>query len=607
NTSDVGWDWILVDTQIPSGSITLLDSRVNGLGQTIVGDNSVKLRFNFNDVLKNSYASGVEKVLFSLNNAAATDIIGANTTSGGTAKTFDYDLGSFSLSNGVKNFVTVNFVDYAGNQKTVTTAFTVVAGGLVATASSAVTINNGDTYTNTINVKLSLKSTNAVSMNISNSAAPGGWINYVEHNNSYAWTLTTGDGLKTVYVKYRDALGNEVTVTDDIYLDTTAPAGTLEINGGEALTKNPVLRLTLSASDAGSGLASVNISETNLLSASWQSCEADFEYTLNDQTRNQEKTIYVWLKDQAGNISAAVTRSIYLTDVGGSGGEVKINNDMPYTNTRNVTLAFSEIHAEAYDMQISDDAAARWVSVNTALDWTLSSGDGTKIISVEYRNMAGNVTWNGDSGTIILDTTAPAGTLEINGGGTTTDTKVLRLKLTGPDDAVSMNINETDAWLNWQSYLAQSDYTLLDTATGNKTIYVWLKDRAGNISATISAGIILTDAAGSTVPDAAAPAADAPIGKKIYSYPNPAQPRKEDVTIVYGTDKDGTVNIYLYNLLGEKIWSASGYAKAGEKNKVIWNGRDAYGAEVGNGVYILLLANEQKKVLARGRLTVLDD
>ncbi|MDR1324292.1 MAG: hypothetical protein LBK68_07650, partial [Candidatus Margulisbacteria bacterium] len=158
------------------------------------------------------------------------------------------------------------------------------------------------------------------------------------------------------------------------------------------------------------------------------------------------------------------------------------------------------------------------------------------------------------------------------------------------------------------TYAGSYTYPLQNTATGNKTVYVWVRDKAGNISATISASIILdSTASGSATPEVVVPAASVPLGKKIYSYPNPAQPRKEDVKIAYSADKDGVVNIYLYNILGEKIWSASGYARVGEKSEVVWSGRDAYGSEAGNGVYILLLTDERKKVLARGRLTILDD
>ena len=42
---------------------------------------------------------------------------------------------------------------------------------------------------------------------------------------SKSWTLTSGDGTKTVYVQYQDAAGNWSTAaTDTIVLDTTAPS-----------------------------------------------------------------------------------------------------------------------------------------------------------------------------------------------------------------------------------------------------------------------------------------------------------------------------------------------------------------------------------------------
>jgi hypothetical protein len=306
-----------------------------------------------------------------------------------------------------------------------------------------------------------------------------------------------------------------------------------------------------------------------------------------------------------------ITNSIVLTDSGGSGGKILINGDAAYTNNKSVTLVVSEIHALAQDMRVwnSGETAGIWVSKNVAPGaWTLTDTDGLKTVNIEFRNAHGNVTWSGTADSIILDTDAPSGTLEINGGETTTDNAILKLALTASSDTVSMNINETDAWSIWQNYSTQSSYALLDAATGNKTIYLWLKDEAGNISATISASLILDGStSGGATPDVAVPAAVVPVGKKIYSYPNPAQPRKEDITIAYSADKDGVVNIYLYNILGEKIWSASGYARVGAKNEVVWNGHDAYGSEAGNGVYILLLTDERKKVLARGRLTILDD
>ena len=49
-------------------------------------------------------------------------------------------------------------------------------------------------------------------------------------------TLPTGDGTKTVSAQYRDAAGNVATLTDTIVLNSTAPAGTMSVDGGASYT-----------------------------------------------------------------------------------------------------------------------------------------------------------------------------------------------------------------------------------------------------------------------------------------------------------------------------------------------------------------------------------
>ncbi|MCX7004207.1 MAG: hypothetical protein NTV22_13180 [bacterium] len=73
----------------------------------------------------------------------------------------------------------------------------------------------------------------AMQMMLANDAGFGGgaWESYA---TSKAWTLAAGDGIRTVYVKFRDALLNEsAAVSDSIILDTTPPSGaSVGINGG---------------------------------------------------------------------------------------------------------------------------------------------------------------------------------------------------------------------------------------------------------------------------------------------------------------------------------------------------------------------------------------
>ena len=55
------------------------------------------------------------------------------------------------------------------------------------------------------------------------------WSGWRAYATSASWTLTTGDGSKTVYARFRDGVGNVSTnVTDTITLDTVAPTGSVE-------------------------------------------------------------------------------------------------------------------------------------------------------------------------------------------------------------------------------------------------------------------------------------------------------------------------------------------------------------------------------------------
>ena len=91
--------------------------------------------------------------------------------------------------------------------------------GLVAVAGNSA-------YTNTATVRLSHVATDpsgVVQMCISNEPACTSWRPYAPTS---VWTLTAGDGPKTVYARFRDGAGNvnAVPFTAAIVLDTVAPA-----------------------------------------------------------------------------------------------------------------------------------------------------------------------------------------------------------------------------------------------------------------------------------------------------------------------------------------------------------------------------------------------
>jgi len=90
-----------------------------------------------------------------------------------------------------------------------------------AVTNMSISINSGAATANNPAVTLTIGATNAAKMVISNSSDFSGatWETYAV---SKAWTLTSGDGTKTVYIKFQDSAGIAAAVISDaIALDTS--------------------------------------------------------------------------------------------------------------------------------------------------------------------------------------------------------------------------------------------------------------------------------------------------------------------------------------------------------------------------------------------------
>jgi hypothetical protein len=98
-----------------------------------------------------------------------------------------------------------------------------------AAPSGSVVVDGGATATDTSAVTLALAasdpadfSTGLASMRFSNDGT--NWSAFQPYATSAAWTLSAGDGTKTVFVQYADGVGNlSNPASDTIVLDTTAP------------------------------------------------------------------------------------------------------------------------------------------------------------------------------------------------------------------------------------------------------------------------------------------------------------------------------------------------------------------------------------------------
>ncbi|HAM51055.1 MAG TPA: hypothetical protein DCP92_10340 [Nitrospiraceae bacterium] len=122
----------------------------------------------------------------------------------------------------------------------------------------SITINGGAVYTKSTTVTLTMTASDAsppIQMCISNTTACTSWTALA---TTKSWTLTFGDGTKTVNAWFRDVWGNTTATpySASIILDTTAPTnGTVTAtpgNGQVALSWNGF-------NDAGSGIGSYKV------------------------------------------------------------------------------------------------------------------------------------------------------------------------------------------------------------------------------------------------------------------------------------------------------------------------------------------------------------
>jgi len=256
-----------------------------------------------------------------------------------------------------------------------------------------ITINSGATFTNSTSVTLTLSCTDSQSctqMRFSNEdfveSAPEAYA------TTKAWTLTAGEGIKTVYVKFKDMAGNWSTrYSDMIFFEMTPPTTTASPPGGVYGTPQTV---TLTCSDgSGSG------------------CDKIY-YTTDGTTPTTSSPVYTspinipvtttlkfFAKDWAGNSEAVKSEGYTIEGGGCSNPPVKIGST-PYTSLQ-----------AAYNAAVNGDVIKcrnvtfiENLTVNRNITVTLEGG-----YNCEYTTNGGGVTTIKGS----LTTTVGGGTITV--------------------------------------------------------------------------------------------------------------------------------------------------------------------------------------------------
>ncbi len=138
------------------------------------------------------------------------------------------------------------------------------------------------------------------------------WSNF---SASRSWELTSGDGVKTVYARFRDAEGNEVaeSVSDEIVLDTKAEILSItEDSQGATLSAGDVIEFSMSTGET-EGTASVeinNVANITLLESGGGVYSGT--YTIPGGIDVIDATITGSFTDAAGNRASELTLTSFV-------------------------------------------------------------------------------------------------------------------------------------------------------------------------------------------------------------------------------------------------------------------------------------------------------
>lgn len=346
--------------------------------------------------------------------------------------------------------------------------------------SGSIIINNGDAYTTSLSVRLTLTATDDTSgiyqARYSNDNI---WDTepWEEFSTTKDWTLQSGDGARTVYYQIKDNAGLiSEAYSDTIILDIAPPTGSIIINGDATYTTTTTVTLTLSATDSTSGISKMRFSNDNITYTEWQAYTTSNPWTL--QNGDGEKTVYVQFQDKAGLTSTYI--DIIVLDTTQPTGSITIAEDATYTNSTSVTLKLSahDVTSGVAQMRFSNDNTtwSDWETYNTFKSWILLTGDGTKGVTVQYRDNAGLTSFYSDL--IILDTTKP--TANAGAGKTVTEDTLVTF-----DGSASTDENGITSYI-WTftdatpQTLSGKNPTYTFATLGEYTVTLKVTDPAGN-------------------------------------------------------------------------------------------------------------------------------
>ena len=399
--------------------------------------------------------------------------------------------------------VYAKFKDYAGNESKI--AKSAIILDLTPPVSGSIQINDGAKYTNHKKFKLTLQCQDAAMVRIVSRGVGKNFQFSPDASGTMVipWTTDSIQGLKSVKAYFMDLAKNTTKVPAEatiIYKTTPPEPAIVSIDLGQKYTRHVsgVVSIKLSARESPQNLRMIISNDPDFKDAKVRPFTASIpSWQLNNEN-DGFKSVYVRLIDQADNYSAAAKGEIFLDRTAPVINTFEINGKDSWSISLKVTLDCDV--DDAYEAQFSNNPNTlrniRWEKYNEQrTDWSILPGDGEKIVYARFRDEAGNVS-EVVTANVLLDMTPPKGRLIVNGGDRVTNNSqgLVKLEIEHDEDVVGMQITNvpdfTEAKLlplektieNWQ---------VAGEEDGPKTIFLRLRDKAGNYSKIYSSGIVV--------------------------------------------------------------------------------------------------------------------
>jgi hypothetical protein len=356
--------------------------------------------------------SGVSTTQASNDNSTYTSVTGASPT------------WTLSSPNGTKT-VWYRVTDAAGNAATVSDTIVLDTVDPVAT----IAINSGAATTSSTTVTLNVTASDATS-GVATTHASNDNVTYTSvSGTSPTWTLTNGDGTKTVWYRVVDVAGRSTTVSDTIVLntDTTPPdppgAPDLDASSDSGMSSTDNITQVISPTFTGTAEANSFVkvySGTELKGSTTANGSGAWAVTtsaLNSGTH----TITATATDAWNNTSASSDPLSLTIDLDDPNVLMGVNEGATKSSSQTVEIQLQadDATSDVVVVEASNDNVAFIALSGPTPLWTLAPGDGIKTVWVRVTDAAGRTSTSSDSITldsnlapVALGTTSLAVTME---------------------------------------------------------------------------------------------------------------------------------------------------------------------------------------------------